>query len=85
MDVDNLPPPAAPSRKKIRARDDLEIENPGAPASAKPRNTTLPVMLAVNTWPNAKTLTASTIPVVAVMPRRILGDTEPGDGGAFML
>jgi hypothetical protein len=36
-----------------------------------PRNKTLPVMFAVNTCPNAKRLTASTIPVVAVMPRRM--------------
>jgi hypothetical protein len=64
--------------------DDLGIEKPGAPASAKPRNTTLPVIFAVNTWPKAKRLTASTIPVVAVMPRRMLGDTGSGDGGALI-
>jgi hypothetical protein len=40
-------------------------------ASAKPRNKRLPVMFVVNTWPNAKRLTASTIPVVAVMPGRM--------------
>ena len=30
------------------------IENPGAPAAAKPRTTTLPVMLAANTWPSPR-------------------------------
>jgi hypothetical protein len=40
---------------------------------AKPRNTTLPVMFAVNTWPNAIKLTASTIPLTAVIASRIVG------------
>ncbi len=85
MLVANRPPATAPSMKKISAMDDLKIEKPGAPASANPRNTTLPVMFAVNTCPNDKMLTASTIPVVAVMPRRMYGGTESGDGAPCIL
>jgi len=39
---------------------------PGAPATAKPSNTTLPVMLAVKTRPRPRKLTASITPVKPV-------------------
>ena len=42
-----------------------ELMERGVPAAIVPW-----FMFAVNTWPNAKRLTASTIPVVAVMPKR---------------
>ena len=42
------------------------MESPGARARAKLSSTTLPVILAVKTWPIARKLTASTIPVTAV-------------------
>jgi len=45
---------------------DMSFENPGAPAIAKPVNTTLPVMLATKTRPNCRMLTASTKPVTTV-------------------
>ena len=41
-------------------------ENPGAPTSANPMNTTFPLMLATNTRPSRKMLTASTTPVTTV-------------------
>ena len=38
-----------------RALNDAGIENPDVPRrSRNPRNTTLPVMFATNTWPNAR-------------------------------
>src|SRR5260370_25692097 len=85
IQVKNRPPARAPSKNAIRATEDLGIEKSGAPASAKPRNTTLPVMLAVNTWPKAKRLTASTIPVVAVWLRRMYDSARSGVGGGFIL
>ena len=48
------PPANAPTAKKPTAITDAVTENPGAPARANPRNTTLPVMLATKTWPSAK-------------------------------
>src|ERR1700685_191548 len=68
------PPRRAPTAKQIRAMSDLETEKPAAPPIANPRKTKLHVMLAVKTWPSARTLTASTMPVTAVMLRRIEGD-----------
>ena len=44
-----LPPASAPSANASTASSDAAIEKPGAPTSAKPRITTLPVMLATNT------------------------------------
>src|SRR6266702_5174674 len=68
------PPRMAPTAKQISPMSDPETERPAAPPIANPRKTTLPVMLAVKTWPSARKLTASTIPVTAVMLRRTEGD-----------
>jgi hypothetical protein len=70
--------------KAIKAADDLGAEKPDAPARANPKNTTFPVMLAVNTWPKPRRLTASTIPVTAVMARRMYGDTAGAEAGRFI-
>ena len=48
------PPSSAPTRKLTSASKDALTERPLAPASANARNTTLPVMLAVNTWPSPR-------------------------------
>jgi hypothetical protein len=51
------PDPAAAGRaaqKRDQRQSDAGTESPLAPASAKPRNTTLPVMLATNTCPSAR-------------------------------
>jgi hypothetical protein len=44
--------PAA--RKTARAASEAGAERPWTPANANPRNTTLPVMFATNTWPSAR-------------------------------
>ena len=49
-----MPPTRAPAAKAATARSDAAMENPGAPTSAKPRITTLPVMLATKTWPSSR-------------------------------
>ena len=67
------PPITAPARKAASAAKDLTAEKPGTRASANPRNTTLPVMFAVNTRPSPSTLTASINPVVTVNTRRSSG------------
>src|ERR1019366_3865016 len=43
------PPESAPISNAARAASDAVADSPRAPARAKPRNTTLPVMLATNT------------------------------------
>jgi hypothetical protein len=45
---------AAPARNTTSEVRVAGTENPGAPAAAKPRTTTLPVMLAVNTRPSPR-------------------------------
>ena len=60
------PPISAPTEKAPSAVSDAATDRPGAPASAKPRKMTLPVMLATKTWPRAMKLTASTRPVTTV-------------------
>ena len=62
----SAPPAAAPARNPARANSDADSENPGAPAMAKPTNTTLPVMLATKTRPSDRIDTASTTPLTAV-------------------
>src|SRR5262245_20033139 len=57
--------------KDVNAR---ATENPGTPAAAKPKKTTLPVMLAVKTRPSPRTLTVSISPVVTVNTTRTLGN-----------
>ena len=79
------PPTRAPTAKQISAMSDPETERPAAPPIANPRKTTLPVMLAVKTWPSARKLTASTIPVTAVMLRRIDGDALGSFAGCASL
>lgn len=64
------PPSSAPLKKKTNAKSDRQVDKPGAPPTAKPRNTTLPVIFAVNTWPSAIKQTASTIPLTAVIASR---------------
>ncbi len=48
------PPAAAPSRKQASEVAVCGTEKPGAPAAAKPRTTTLPVMFAVKTRPRPR-------------------------------
>jgi hypothetical protein len=60
------------------ANNDGLSENPGAPATAKPKKTTLPVILATNTRPRLRMLTASTTPVIAVRT-----SNSPGSGPCF--
>src|SRR5579872_1189489 len=67
------PPTPAPTRNPARALSDAPSEKPGAPARAKPRNTTLPVMLATKTRPRLRMLTASTNPVTTVRASRSAG------------
>ena len=50
----SLPPAIAPARNAPRETAERGIESPGAPAMAKARNTTFPVMFAVKTWPRAR-------------------------------
>jgi hypothetical protein len=64
--VVSTPPSAAPIRKPASAKTDALSEKPGAPTSANPAKTTLPVMLATNTRPSARIDTASTRPVTSV-------------------
>src|SRR5258708_1576495 len=71
-------------RKAPRATPDRSMESPGAAAIANPMNTTLPVMLAVNTCPSATQLTASTNPVTAVRARSRAGRRRSG-AGAFIV
>ncbi len=72
------PPAMAPTTKKPRAHALAATEKPGAPASPKATRTTFPVMLAVNTWPSPRKLTASTMPLTTVSTAR---DTTRGWGG----
>ena len=44
-----------------------------------------PVMLAVNTWPRARKLTASTTPVTAVMIKSRVGATLALEGTSFLM
>ncbi len=50
----SLPPASAPAAKAAMAASEAPIEKPGAPASAKPRKTMLPVILATKTWPSVR-------------------------------
>jgi len=52
--VATRPPIKAPTRNATSAVRERVIESPGAPATAKARKTTFPVMFAVNTWPRAR-------------------------------
>jgi len=61
-----MPPARAPTRNPASAASEALSENPGAPTRANPLNTTFPVMLATNTRPSRKMLTASTTPVTTV-------------------
>ena len=72
------PPPTAPARKSPRAHRLAVTEKPAAPASANPIRATLPVMLAVKTWPSPRKLTASTMPLTTVSVARV---TTRGWGG----
>jgi hypothetical protein len=65
----------APARNPARANSDALSENPGAPAIAKPANTTLPVMLATKTRPSSRIEIASTTPVTTVS-----SSSRPGSG-----
>src|SRR5437899_487895 len=49
------------------------MESPGAPATANPSSTTLPVMFAVKTRPRPRKLTASITPVTPVRVRSASG------------
>jgi hypothetical protein len=53
-------------QRPASAASEALSENPGAPTSANALNTTFPVMLATNTRPSRKMLTASTTPVTTV-------------------
>src|SRR5262245_61520385 len=64
-----LPPITVPRRKATSAAVEHRNENSSAPAAAKPRKATLPVMLAVKTRPRPSTLAASTSPVTPVRIR----------------
>jgi hypothetical protein len=48
------PPATAPARERAKDVREAGTENPGAPAAAKPRTTTFPVMLAVKTRPRPR-------------------------------
>jgi len=60
------PASSAPARNPASAASEAPSEIPGAPTTANPLNTTLPVMLATNTRPSRRMLTASTTPVTTV-------------------
>jgi len=60
------PPAVTTAGPVARAASEALSENPGAPTSANALNTTFPVMLATNTRPSSKMLTASTTPVTTV-------------------
>ncbi len=49
----SAPPSAAPARNAAIAVSDAVTDSPGAPASANPSSTTLPVMFATKTCPSA--------------------------------
>src|SRR5438445_731984 len=68
MRVATRPPITAPRRNATTAVPDRGADNPFPPAAANPRNTTFPVIFAVNTCPSARQLTASTRPVTTVSP-----------------
>jgi hypothetical protein len=72
---------AAPTRKAPRATREADTEKPFAPAMAKPRKTTLPVMLPTNTRPSRRTETASTAPVTTVITNSSL--TRMASSGGF--
>src|SRR5262245_44070500 len=76
--VARRPPQAAPTKNAASAVAQRATEYCGAPARAKPQNTTFPVMLAVKTRPRPSTVIASTIPVVAVNIRRTKGNGSNG-------
>src|SRR5689334_5298504 len=71
------PPATAPNKNPAKATEERATESPLVPARAKPSRTMLPVMLAVNTRPSARKLTASTIPVPTVMPNRTKACRRP--------
>src|SRR5712691_13017091 len=73
MALKNRPPKTAPTKNAASETSDRPMENPGAPETANARKTTLPVMFAVNTWPSARTLTASTRPVTSVSTNSAVG------------
>src|SRR5207249_3693534 len=73
----------APMRNAANAARERRAENSGTRASANPRKTMLPVMLAVNTRPSPRTLTASISPVVIVSTTRSAGRELLG--GSFTL
>src|SRR5438552_1307983 len=72
----------APMRNAANAARERRAENSGTRASANPRKTMLPVMVAVNTRPSPSTLTASISPVVIVSTTRSAG-REPGFNASF--
>jgi hypothetical protein len=57
------------------------MSTPECGTNQKPRKITFPVILATNTWPSARTLTASTIPVANVSSSRLttVNRSETGD------
>jgi hypothetical protein len=48
------PAARAPRARQPTAATDAVTENPATPASANAKKTTLPVMLATNTWPRTR-------------------------------
>src|SRR5207302_9220413 len=78
------PPSTAPTENPTKDITARAMENPGTPAAANPRKTTLPVMLAVKTRPSPRTLTASTSPVVTVSTLRTQGNGS-GRVGVVMM
>ena len=66
-------PDRVPAKNPAKAKSDAAREKPLAPASANPTNTTFPVILATKTRPRLRMLTASTMPVVAVIINKSAG------------
>jgi hypothetical protein len=54
IDLANRTPSTAPIRNAPTAVTERPTDNDSTPATAYPSNTTLPVMFAVKTWPNAR-------------------------------
>ena len=62
-------PITRPAPNPTRATNERRAAAPCSCARCRPRSTVLPVMFAVNTWPSARKLTASTLPAAQVSAR----------------
>jgi hypothetical protein len=75
------PPVNAPAMNPANATAAISAERPDAGSAAKPKNTTLPVIFATNTWPSPRYDAASMNPVATVSSSNAttVGENFAGD------